>query len=433
MASAKEATSPSATPKLGPTTPSPVLAPVTSAPHPVPLARRVANLLSPDRSPAQIIPTASPQVESRSAQLTPRISAAVLLAAMPMLSLSGSPTVAIPAPVSGWTCAQQSRAHDRAVNSLAVSTRTLQSTTMLATGSGDGTVKLWLVVSARTDKFGAADIAIAAVDTLRGHDAGVLTVEFSRSGTLLASGSIDGTYRLWRVATRECEKLYEVHAGHWVRALAFHPDGQWVFSGGDDGDVAIRDVSRLECEKSDRSSEHQGDLCAIAVAHHEHLLVSGCTLGNVKVWQVATGVCLTTLCGHQAPIKILSFSGDDQFLATSCESGWLIVWSVAHRAGHLWEAVRATQLHSDPERGWSVAPHQLWFSATVDAALPPAWLVAQRAEALPGVFSNVGPQDRNKQGNSVSHRPALSIFTSIPMSPSARRDKTVGSFHGLAS
>jgi WD40 repeat protein len=58
---------------------------------------------------------------------------------------------------------------------------------LLASGSGDNTVKLWDVATGQE------------VRTLRGHTDSVLSVAFSPDGRLLASGSQDGTVRIWGV------------------------------------------------------------------------------------------------------------------------------------------------------------------------------------------------------------------------------------------
>ena len=60
----------------------------------------------------------------------------------------------------------------------------------LATGSADGTVRLWDVATHRPDRR-----------ALTGHTGPVTSVAFSPDGKTLASGSADGTVRLWDVAT----------------------------------------------------------------------------------------------------------------------------------------------------------------------------------------------------------------------------------------
>ena len=62
--------------------------------------------------------------------------------------------------------------------------------TLLASGSGDRTIKLWNVES-RTE-----------VATLKGHSDSVNSVAFNSEGTLLASGSYDRTIKLWNVESR---------------------------------------------------------------------------------------------------------------------------------------------------------------------------------------------------------------------------------------
>src|SRR6266404_4152494 len=60
---------------------------------------------------------------------------------------------------------------------------------LVASGSGDNTIKIW-------------DVATGAqIRTLTGHTKSVTSVAFSPDGRLLASGSNDYTARIWDVST----------------------------------------------------------------------------------------------------------------------------------------------------------------------------------------------------------------------------------------
>jgi WD40 repeat protein len=60
--------------------------------------------------------------------------------------------------------------------------------------------------------------------TLEEHEGAVRSVTFSPDGELLASGSADGTVRLWNVKDGEQLCKLEGHKGA-VRSVAFSQDG----------------------------------------------------------------------------------------------------------------------------------------------------------------------------------------------------------------
>ena len=97
--------------------------------------------------------------------------------------------------------------------------------TRLAMASG---IEIWIY-----DAHTGEELALLA-----GHAGWVLSVCFSPDGATLASGSWDGTVRLWDVTAGEHLRTLTRHTG-WVSTVCFSPDGATLASGSRDGTVLL--------------------------------------------------------------------------------------------------------------------------------------------------------------------------------------------------
>ena len=74
------------------------------------------------------------------------------------------------------------------------------------------------------------------------HRSSAITVEWHPYGEFFASGSADTYLKVWDMRQRACIQTYRGHAGA-VRNLLFSPDGRWVVSGCDGGEVRLWDLT----------------------------------------------------------------------------------------------------------------------------------------------------------------------------------------------
>jgi hypothetical protein len=104
----------------------------------------------------------------------------------------------------------------------------------LASGSRDGTLKLWEMITAKERA------------TLQGHTYPLGSVAFSPDGrTLVLGGGDDKTIALWDVATGKNTATLKGHDAP-VLSVAFSPDGKTLASGGEDKAIKLWDIPAAE-------------------------------------------------------------------------------------------------------------------------------------------------------------------------------------------
>ena len=97
---------------------------------------------------------------------------------------------------------------------------------ILASASGDKTIKLWNVTTGKL------------ISTLSGHQNSVISLAFSPDGKTLASASWDKTIKLWNITTG---KLISTLSGHQdsIISVAFSPDGKTLASASRDKTIKL--------------------------------------------------------------------------------------------------------------------------------------------------------------------------------------------------
>ena len=180
--------------------------------------------------------------------------------------------------------------------------------TLLASGSADGTVRLWNPV---TETLQA---------TLEAHMDSVLSVAFSPDGTLLASASADGLVGLWNFHTQTLQATL----GHEspVLSVAFSPDSNLLATGSADGVARLWDPHVPEHKVT---LEHESPVLSVAFSPDSNLLATGSADGVARLWDPHVPEHKATL-GHKSPVESVTFDGNT--LVTGSQDGRVRQWEI---------------------------------------------------------------------------------------------------------
>ena len=242
--------------------------------------------------------------------------------------------------------------HKRAVSCLSFAPSTAASTTVASTScidkvvcasaSADGSVRLWdisthLDTCTTTNNDSSTSNKsnlLLPVATITGHTRGINDLAWSpRASNLIATASDDKTLKIWDVTRSPASS----HTSSFASANA---NGNT-----NDNSVGMPSVGTGSTSPSnDNNCNSTGDSITDALVEFKghsnfcfsvkfnpqgNLLVSGSFDETVKVWDVRTGECVSTLPAHSDPVTGVDFNRDGTCIVSSSHDGLMRIWDVA--------------------------------------------------------------------------------------------------------
>ncbi len=175
---------------------------------------------------------------------------------------------------------------------------------------------------------------LAASKVFLGHQGAVFSAAYSPDGRQIVTGGYDKRVLIWQpegianvdlkqlVATRQPlapqdSRALEGHAGP-VRTVRFSPDGDYVFSGGDDNTVRVWETVTGRPHSQLRGHSRPVESCAIAPDGMQ--VLSGGQEGQIKLWDLIDYKAAPqgmALAGHADAVLAAAFSRDGSRVITA--------------------------------------------------------------------------------------------------------------------
>src|SRR6185436_4839148 len=228
---------------------------------------------------------------------------------------------------------------------------------LLAGYAGEG-VELWDV--ARRANLGLLHVP---------EQGDIADVAWSPDGTRLFAASWDGSVGVWNVATRELVKVLRDGSMR-MQEIECSPDGRWIAGGAWDARLYVWDAATLALvHRSDRVG---GQVDALAWSPDSRTIAVG---GGsvVRLIEAGTWERIGRLVGHKGRVNTLSFSADGRRMVSACSLGRVRVWDLGRndwrtmlRAGGQ-EPPAGIAFCDDRERAavaWNSGAVEIWNRAT---------------------------------------------------------------------
>ena len=182
---------------------------------------------------------------------------------------------------------------------------------ILASGSSDGTIRIW---NTQTTK---------SIAVLTGHQNGVTHIAISGDSQTLASvGADEKSVRLWNIKTHK-PKANLKGKFNAIYSLAYSPDNDMVAAGDFDGTVTLfstkkkkRITSLVGHNLAPSDITEPGSVLTLAFSPDGETLASGSRDTTIRLWNTKTASHKVTLTGHSGSVTALVFSPDGKTIAS---------------------------------------------------------------------------------------------------------------------
>ncbi|KAF2095437.1 eukaryotic translation initiation factor-like protein 3 subunit [Rhizodiscina lignyota] len=161
--------------------------------------------------------------------------------------------------------------------------------------------------------------------TYHGHQGALWTVDVDPTSTLLATGGADNTMRLWEVETGKLLKTWDF--GSSIKRVEFSPDGRQLLGVTEKrvGHVSSIVVYDIDAEKgTEQSDEHAlrividySKATVAGFSYHAKYIIVGHEDGKISQWDGKTGEWLNEIEPHEADITDIQWAPDRTYFISA--------------------------------------------------------------------------------------------------------------------
>ena len=183
----------------------------------------------------------------------------------------------------------------------------------IVSGSDDGTARIW--------DLDTNSHKVLETKTTGGKNIALSSVSVSHDGRLVAAGCMDSIIRIWNVQTGYLVERLRGH-GDSVRSVAFTPDGSGLISGSSDNKIKRWDLTPfLQCDAYMEPLQPATSSAPVSVSAPERSMTIPAKGDGER-----GSVCTLTFNGHKGWVRSVAVSHDGQWVLSGSDDKSVLFW-----------------------------------------------------------------------------------------------------------
>lgn len=197
---------------------------------------------------------------------------------------------------------------------------------LLASGSGDSTARIWTIsdTSSRSHNVSSNAVVLKHVKGKTNEKSkDVTTLDWNGEGTLLATGSYDGQARIWNI-NGDLKSSLTKHKGP-IFSLKWNKKGDYLLTGSCDKTAIVWDVKTEEPKQ--QFEFHSGPTLDVDWRNNNSFATSS-TDNMIYVCKIGENRPLKTFAGHQGEVNCVKWDPSGTLLASCSDDNSAKIWSM---------------------------------------------------------------------------------------------------------